>query len=46
MIFQIEDGQLSEQQMADGKSLLDGVVFQDKLVMASENGIKVKELNP
>ena len=46
VIFQIENGQLSEQQMADGKSLLDGVVFQDKLVMASENGIKVKELNP
>lgn len=46
VIFQIEDGQLSEQQMADGKSLLDGVVFQDKLVMASENGIKLKELNP
>jgi photosystem II stability/assembly factor-like uncharacterized protein len=46
VIFHVKGDQLSEEQMADGKSLLDGVVFQDKLIMASENGIKVKELNP
>ncbi|WP_428615704.1 WD40/YVTN/BNR-like repeat-containing protein [Pseudoalteromonas sp.] len=46
VIFHIKNDQLSEEQMADGKSLLDGVVFQNKLIMASENGIKVKELNP
>ncbi len=45
VIFHIKDGELTEEQMADGKSLLDGVVFQNKLVMASEDGIKVKELN-
>lgn len=38
------NNQLSQQQMADGKALLDGVVFNNKLVMASESGIKVKEL--
>lgn len=46
VIFHVKGDQISEEQMADGKSLLDGVVFQDKLIMASENGIKVKELNP
>ena len=30
MFFSCWADQLSEEQMADGKSLLDGVVFQDK----------------
>ncbi len=46
VIFHIKNDELTEEQMDDGKSLLDGVVFQNKLIMASEDGIKVKELNP
>ncbi|WP_404340239.1 WD40/YVTN/BNR-like repeat-containing protein [Pseudoalteromonas mariniglutinosa] len=46
VIFHLSNNQLSSEQMADGKALLDGVIFQDKLLMVSENGIKVKELTP
>lgn len=46
VIFHIKNGTLTEEQMADGKSLLDGIIYNNKLVLASENGIKVKELNP
>jgi len=46
VIFHVKNDELTEEQMDDGKSLLDGVVFQNKLIMASEDGIKVKELNP
>ncbi|MGO2010324.1 MAG: WD40/YVTN/BNR-like repeat-containing protein [Pseudoalteromonas sp.] len=46
VIYHLKDNQLSVEQLADGKALLDGVLFEGKLVMASEDGIKVKELNP
>lgn len=46
VIYHLKDNQLKVEQLADGKALLDGVFFQGKLIMASENGIKVKELTP
>jgi hypothetical protein len=37
---------LSYEQLADGKAILDGVIVKDRLILATENGIKVKELTP
>lgn len=46
VIYHLNGKKLTVEQLADGKAILDGVLFQNKLVMASENGIKVKELTP
>lgn len=46
VIFQLKDDVLSYEQLADGKAILDGVIVKDKLIMTTENGIKVKELTP
>jgi photosystem II stability/assembly factor-like uncharacterized protein len=46
VIFHLQGGLLTYEQLADGKAILDGVILDDKLIMATENGIKVKELTP
>ncbi|KPZ54703.1 Ycf48-like protein precursor [Pseudoalteromonas sp. P1-13-1a] len=46
VIFHLKDGLLTHEQRPDGKAILDGVIINNKLVMATEDGIKVKELNP
>ncbi|MBE0358970.1 MULTISPECIES: YCF48-related protein [Pseudoalteromonas] len=46
VIFHLKDGLLTYEQLADGKAILDGVISNNKLIMATENGIKVKELTP
>ncbi|MFU2508996.1 WD40/YVTN/BNR-like repeat-containing protein [Pseudoalteromonas sp. ASV78] len=42
VIFHYINNQLSVEQLADGKAILDAIIFDNQLVMASENGIKVK----
>ena len=42
VIFHYINNQLTVEQLADGKAILDAVIFDKQLVMASENGIKVK----
>ncbi len=44
VIYHYRDGVLSHEQLKDGKAILSGVIFGSRLVMATENGIKVKEL--
>ncbi|MCQ8876845.1 YCF48-related protein [Pseudoalteromonas shioyasakiensis] len=46
VIFHYENGTLTQEQLPDGKAILDAVVFKKQLVMASENGIKVKGMTP
>ncbi|TMO80512.1 hypothetical protein CWC16_08040 [Pseudoalteromonas sp. S3776] len=46
VIFHLKDGLLTHEQRPDGKAILDGVIINNKLVMATEDGIKVKELTP
>ena len=46
VIFHLKDGLLTHEQLADGKAILDGVIMDNKLIMATEDGIKVKELTP
>lgn len=46
VIYRLKAGRLSYEQLADGSALLAGVVVDNRLVMATENGIKVKELTP
>lgn len=46
VIFHYKNGVLDLDQLADGKSILDAVLFKQQLIMASESGIKVKEMNP
>ncbi len=46
VIFHYKGGTLNLEQLPDGKSILDAVLFKKQLVMASENGIKVKEMTP
>jgi len=46
VIFHLKDDELSYEQLADGKAILDGVIVKDRLILATENGIKVKELTP
>lgn len=42
VIFHYINKQLIVEQLADGKAILDAIIFDNQLVMASENGIKVK----
>ncbi|BDF94444.1 MULTISPECIES: WD40/YVTN/BNR-like repeat-containing protein [Pseudoalteromonas] len=44
VIFHYINNQLTVEQLPDGKAILDAVIFDNQLVMASENGIKVKEM--
>ncbi|MGS0496717.1 hypothetical protein CWB85_13935 [Pseudoalteromonas sp. S1727] len=44
VIFHYINNQLTVEQLPDGKAILDAVLFDNQLVMASENGIKVKEM--
>jgi photosystem II stability/assembly factor-like uncharacterized protein len=44
VIFHLQAGQLSYEQLADGKAILDAVIMNNTLIMATEDGIKVKEL--
>ncbi|MEL0639525.1 YCF48-related protein [Pseudoalteromonas aliena] len=46
VIFHLQDGLLTHEQLADGKAILDGVILDNRLIMATEDGIKVKELTP
>jgi len=46
VIFHLQDGLLTHEQLADGKAILDGVIINNNLIMATEDGIKVKELTP
>ena len=46
VIFHLKDGLLTHEQRADGKAILDGVIINNTLIMATEDGIKVKELTP
>lgn len=46
VIFHLKDDSLTYEQRNDGKAILDGVIFNNKLIMATEDGIKVKELTP
>ena len=46
VIFHLQNGLFTHEQLADGKAILDGVIKNNKLVMATEDGIKVKELTP
>ncbi|NMR25939.1 hypothetical protein HH219_10410 [Pseudoalteromonas sp. NEC-BIFX-2020_015] len=46
VIFHYKDSQLQVEQLPDGKAILDAVIFEQQLVMASENGIKVKRITP
>ncbi|MBB1466948.1 hypothetical protein H5232_00530 [Pseudoalteromonas sp. SG41-5] len=46
VIFHYKNNQLTIEQLADGKAILDAVIFENQLVMASENGIKVKGMAP
>ncbi|WP_372762102.1 WD40/YVTN/BNR-like repeat-containing protein [Pseudoalteromonas sp.] len=46
VIFHLKAGQLSYEQLADGKAILDAVIMGNRLIMATEDGIKVKELTP
>ena len=46
VIFHLQNAELTHEQLADGKAILDGVILNNKLIMATEDGIKVKELTP
>ncbi|MBQ4857435.1 YCF48-related protein [Pseudoalteromonas sp. MMG007] len=46
VIFHLQDGLLTHEQLPDGKAILDGAILNNKLIMATEDGIKVKELTP
>ncbi|MBQ4832460.1 hypothetical protein J8L70_04315 [Pseudoalteromonas sp. MMG010] len=46
VIYTLSENQLTYQQNADAKSILSAVVDKNKLIMTTENGIKVKELTP
>lgn len=46
VIFHYKKDGITVEQLLDGKAILDAVIFENKLIMASENGIKVKEMTP
>jgi photosystem II stability/assembly factor-like uncharacterized protein len=46
VIFNVSNNKVTYDQQSDGKSILAAVVHDNKLIMATENGIKVKELTP
>ncbi|KTF18326.1 WD40/YVTN/BNR-like repeat-containing protein [Pseudoalteromonas sp. H105] len=46
VIFHYKNKQLTVEQLPNGKSILDAVIFEDNLIMASEDGIKIKGITP
>lgn len=46
VIFHLKNNKLQVEQLPNGKSILDAVIFKDQLIMASEDGIKVKGITP
>lgn len=46
VIFHYKNNNLRVEQLPNGKSILDAVIFKDQLIMASEDGIKVKGITP
>ncbi|WP_105254080.1 YCF48-related protein [Pseudoalteromonas sp. T1lg75] len=48
VIYHLDDAsgtQLQSEQLSDGKAILNGVLFKDKLILATEAGIQSKEFN-
>jgi photosystem II stability/assembly factor-like uncharacterized protein len=46
VIFHYKSNKLVVEQLPNGKSILDAVIFKEQLIMASEDGITVKGITP